>query len=173
MTRTEAQDDQVRVLRWPAEESLRRALAARGRPRMLLVEQGTPPPDVLDPLEDWLRWPPDPDDLRARAACLGRIAAPAPAPALPLLDEDGLLRKGDRWVAISEGQVPVLRLLLEQVDRVVRYEAIAAAYATTGGSGHPSALRTAVNRLHTRIRPLGLELIAVRRRGVVLRQGQP
>jgi hypothetical protein len=61
----------VEVLRWPAEAGRRAELAARARPRVLLVEPGEVPPP-LDPEEDWLRLPAPARDLRARRARLAR-----------------------------------------------------------------------------------------------------
>ncbi|HEV7758512.1 MAG TPA: hypothetical protein VGO78_05970 [Acidimicrobiales bacterium] len=61
----------VEVLRWPAEAARRAELAARARPRVLLVEPGELPPP-LDPEEDWLRFPAPARDLRTRRARLAR-----------------------------------------------------------------------------------------------------
>ena len=61
----------VEVLRWPAEAGRRAQLAARARPRVLLVEPGELPPP-LDPEEDWVRLPVPARDLRARRARLAR-----------------------------------------------------------------------------------------------------
>jgi hypothetical protein len=91
----------------------------------------------------------------------------------PVLDEDGLLRMGARWVAISDAQLPIVRLLLEHRDRVVRFEAITEAYVAGGGSGHVASVRTVLSRISIRLRRVGLELVSVRRRGVVLSVGDP
>lgn len=161
-------DVEVALVRWPEEDSLRRGLAALGRPRLLLVDEGVHPPEPLDHLEDWLRWPPDPSDLMVRVLNLRRRGAPASAVPL-VLDGDGLLRRGDQWVAVSEGQLPILRLLLDNLDRVVRIETIAEVYANGGGSQNHASVRTMLSRLGERVRPLGLELVSIRRRGLVLR----
>lgn len=158
----------VAIVRWPEEASIRAALAALGRPRLLLVDPGGEPPDPLEGPEDWLRWPPDPAELLLRAQHLSRRAG-APVPVALELDDDGILRRGDRWVAISEAQLPVLRLLLANLDRVVRFEAIVQAYESGGGSGHPASVRTGLSRLEGRLRTLGVDVESVRRRGVILR----
>lgn len=163
-------DAEVAVLRWPNEEPLRRQLVVLGLPRMLLLEPGTAPPAELDELEDWMRIPADPSDLRARARSLHARSRTVTRPS-PVLDDDGLLWMGTRWVAITEPQVPVVRLLLEHLDRVVRTEAVVAAYEGAGGSGHPASVRTLVSRLGARVATLGLELVTVRRRGVLLSAG--
>ena len=158
---------EVALVRWPEEASLRHALAALGRPRLLLVEPGSTPPDPLDGPEDWLRWPPDPAELLLRAQHLRQRTVVVDDRPLEL-DDDGVLRRGDRWAAVSEPQVPVLRLLLDNLDRVVRFDTIAAAYVAGGGSGHAASVRTMLSRIEAKIRPLGLELRSVRRRGIVL-----
>jgi hypothetical protein len=158
----------VAIVRWPEEASIRHALAALGRPRLLLVDPGAQPPDPLGGPEDWLRWPPDPAELLFRAQHLSQRAGDT-APLAVELDDDGLLRRGDHWVAISEAQLPVLRLLLANVDRVVRFDAIVQAYESGGGSGHPASVRTGLSRLEARLRSIGIDVESVRRRGVILR----
>lgn len=87
---------------------------------------------------------------------------------LPRLDEDGLLRVGDHWVAIPDAQLPVVALLVDRYGRLVRTEAIAAAYVEAGNSGHDASIRSLVARVAHRVARLGLELHTVRGRGVVL-----
>lgn len=167
--RLSAAAPEVSVLEWPAQDALRRQMARFGTPRMLLVAPGVAPPELLDDREDWLRVPAEPLDVLYRAAALGR--RPVAAPPVVALDDDGLLRVGETWLALSEGQVPVVRLLLDHLDRVVPFEDIGAAYAAVGGSDHPASVRTLLTRLAGRLRMAGLELTTVRRRGVVLSAG--
>jgi DNA-binding winged helix-turn-helix (wHTH) protein len=89
--------------------------------------------------------------------------------ALPLLDEDGLLHVGSAWVAITPSQMPVVSLLLEHPNEVVHTEAVIAACIAAGTSGHPASVRTLLTRLSRRLGAVGLELVTVRRRGVLLR----
>lgn len=162
----------VSLLAWPAEDDLRRHMATVGQPRLLLVEPDAAPPESLDPLEDWVRAPSDPADVEARAkALLARTGSASPA--VPVLDDDGLLHVGAAWVVIPPTQVPLVALLLEHLGRVVRSDALAAACVAGGGSGHPAAVRTLVARLAARVRPLGLELVTVRQRGVLFRTAAP
>ena len=157
----------VPIVRWPDQEPVRRRLADLRLPRLLLVPLHAEPPDVIDQLEDWLREPADPVDLVARARTLRRRAARhSEAPAV--LDDDGLLRLGDRWVAIPDAQLPLVRLLLARFDTLVRTEELTEAYVATGGSGHASSIKTVVARLASRFADVGLALTTVRGRGVVL-----
>ena len=71
----------VSVLHRPADAHVRDHLATFRQPRILLVEPGAQPPVLLDELEDWMRSPADPADLRARGRELQRRALDAvPAP---------------------------------------------------------------------------------------------
>ncbi len=85
-----------------------------------------------------------------------------------VLDEDGLLRVGESWIAIPDGQLPVVRLLLSNPRRVVRYDDIADCYGRAGGTARRSAVSSMLNRLATRVRAVGLDLVSVRSRGVML-----
>jgi hypothetical protein len=163
---------EVSLLHWPDEEPLRHQLAWFGLPRVLLVEPGARPPDLLDELEDWMRTPADPIDLRARTEAVRRRACSS-ASLQPVLDDDGLLWMGASWVALTPSQAPVVRVLIDHLDKVVHYDAVMSAYQSTGGSGHPASVRTLVARLATRLRTVGLELVSVRRRGVLLTVGAP
>jgi hypothetical protein len=159
----------VSVLCWPADEAVRRHLAAFRQPRVLLVEPESPPPPLLDDLEDWLRTPTNPDDLRARSEELHKRALDHTRPQ-PTIDEHGLLRVGSSWVDLTPSQAPVVSLLLDHLERVVSYETVGATYAKAGGSSHVVSLRTLLARIAARVRPVGLELVTVRRRGVLLTQ---
>jgi hypothetical protein len=166
----DAVDACVSLLRWPEEEPLRQQLAWFGLPRVLLVEPPVAPPDLLDELEDWMRTPADPVDLRARTEAVRRRAAESIV-AAPLLDDDGLLWVGSTWVALTPSQVPVVRLLLDHPDKVVRFDAVAVACRSAGASGHPASVRTLITRLSARLRTVGLELVSVRQRGLLLTAG--
>jgi DNA-binding winged helix-turn-helix (wHTH) protein len=86
----------------------------------------------------------------------------------PVLDEDGLLRFGGRWVALSPAQASVVTLLLARFGGgVTTHEELrATAWGTKPHSPH--ALTTLVKRLRRRIEPLGLDVLSVRLRGYVL-----
>lgn len=159
----------VSVLHWPHDAHVRQHLATFRQPRILLVEPGEQPPVLLDELEDWVRSPVNPSDLRARSRELHRRALETEAPA-PTIDDQGLLWVGSRWVDLTPAQTPVVTLLVEHLERVVRYESVSAAYESAGGSSHAASLRTLLARIGARVRPVGLELVTVRRRGVLLTQ---
>jgi hypothetical protein len=92
----------------------------------------------------------------------------APEPPV-VLDQDGLLRRGTRWVAVPAGMLLVVQLLLDQLGSTVPLEQVIAAYAACGGTAHRKSVRTALGRLGRRIAPLGLELESIGQRAVRLR----
>lgn len=111
-----------------------------------------------------------PQDLDQLLAALGLDQHEEPATEIdrPSLDEDGLLRHGGRWVAISDAQIPVVRLLLDRFGRLVRDGDLLEAYLDAGGNGSRASMRSLVHRVGRRVGEIGLELRAVRGRGVVL-----
>lgn len=153
----------VVLLRWPEESSRRTELEAGARPRLLLVEPGTSPPECRDPLEDWIRLPADDQDVRARlSALVARSDHDQPA-----VDADGLLWFRGRWVPLS----PVERSLAEPL--IERYGAVAGRdtlrkRAWPDGLPSRNALDVHMVRLRRRIAPLGLEVRTVRSRGYLL-----
>lgn len=64
----------VALVPWPADTSVIDDLARSSRPRILMVATTVRPPDVRDPLEDWVRVPVDHRDVEVRARRLARIA---------------------------------------------------------------------------------------------------
>jgi hypothetical protein len=164
-------DAEVAVVRWPAEATIRDTMAALHLPRLLVVQPGAAPPEDLGPEEDWVRWPPDPHEMLLRAQHLAARARSRAEPAALELDDDGVVRRGDRWVSLSPAQGPVLRLLLDHADRVVPFDDVTEVYRAAGGSDHPASVRTVLSRIDAKVRPLGVQVASVRRRGIVLRTG--
>lgn len=156
----------VAVVPWPAERSLRFELAVQRVPRLLLIPAEADPPELIDELEDWVRAGIRPADLAARSRSLARRAGHEAG--VPVLDGDGLLRVGERWTPIPDGQLRVVELLLGRMDRVVPRAELGAVYRDSGGSDHPDSIRTLTGRLAARFREVGLELVTIRTRGVML-----
>jgi hypothetical protein len=71
----------VALVPWPEEQSALDDLALAGEPRVLVVAASVAPPDVRDPLEDWVRVPVDHGDVEVRARRLARIALARRSPA--------------------------------------------------------------------------------------------
>jgi hypothetical protein len=155
----------VSLVRWPAEIERREALRQAGEPRLLLVEQGAPPVPV-DHREDWIRLPADDVDLRVRVEALRRRLG-ADSASTPELDDDGVLRVGDRWVALPPVEARLAAVLVERFGAVVSRESLTRV-GWPGGSSSRNALDVHVLRLRRRMAPLRLAIRTVRSRGYLL-----
>jgi len=160
---------EVVLVRWPHEAERRARLEREGVPRLLLVEDGSAPPFVEDPLEDWVRVPAQELDVRARLDTLSLRSRRA-APALPTLDEDGVLRFQGGWASLPPVEARLTEILLERFGAVVSRDALARAGWPEGAPGR-NALDVHVLRLRRRIAPVGLVIRTVRSRGYLL-EGQ-
>jgi two-component system OmpR family response regulator len=156
------------VLRWPAERLVAEQLAKRGVPRLLLVETESDPPVSVDPLEDWVRLPAQDRDVKAKSVALRQRAELwFPTSQAPVLDGNGRLLRGPKWVTLSPMEEQLAEVLLEHFGEVVGDEALLA-------QGWPderptfTALRVQLMRLRRRVSTLGLEIKTVRGRGYVL-----
>lgn len=158
----------IAALRWPAQADEARRLAALGVPRLLLVEPDAEPPPGADGLEVWLRLPADGGDIDERLRLLAKRAATGDRTVR--LDEFGRLFVGKRWIALSEIQVRLLKVLIADFGEVVSMEQLLRAGWPNGASSTDN-LRVLIYRLRARLVELGLELRSVRGRGVVLQHG--
>lgn len=156
----------VVLLRWPSEQLRRDELREEGRPRLLLLEDGAVPPVASDELEDWIRVPAGEADLRARVDGLRRRIEAKVDPA-PDLDEDGVLRLGDRWVSLPPVEARLTGALLDRYGAVVSRDALARAGWPAGSPGR-NALDVHMLRLRRRLSPLALAIRTVRSRGYLL-----
>ena len=157
--------DHVHLIRWPAEEPRRLHLEDAGEPRILLLAAHTAPPESWDELEDWIRLPLDPGEIRTRARTLRRRARRV---ARPVLEPGGILRARDRWIDLAVGPYAVVELLVRRFGEVVPVQEIEAVYLGRGGSSRISARKAMIVRLRQRVAKLGLELHNVRDRGYLL-----
>lgn len=160
----------VALIRWPDERARRSELAARNEPRLLLLEPEAQPPVCFDPLEDWVRVPASPQDVRARAASL-TARFEARQPGAISLDGGGLIRLGDRQTRLTPLQARLVGLLIEGKGNVVsRAELIDAGWGSEHTRASPNALQANLVRLRRRLRPLGLRIRTIRSRGYLLEQ---
>jgi DNA-binding response OmpR family regulator len=157
----------VVLVRWPLERARRDELRQEGRPRLLLLEDDAAPPDEGgDELEDWIRVPAGEVDLRARVEGLRRRIEARVEPA-PALDDDGVLRLGDRWVSLPPVEARLTAALLDRYGAVVSRDALARAGWPAGAPGR-NALDVHMLRLRRRLSPLALAIRTVRSRGYLL-----
>ena len=105
-------------------------------------------------------------DLRARVEGLRRRAEARIDPA-PALDDDGVLRLGDRWVSLPPVEARLTAALLGRYGAVVSRDALARAGWPAGAPGR-NALDVHMLRLRRRLAPLALAIRTVRSRGYLL-----
>jgi DNA-binding response OmpR family regulator len=156
----------VAVVRWPSEAALRTKLARAGRPCLLLVEpDGVPPVPDADGVEDWARDDADPIELYVRCERLRRRAA---ARLPPVLDGDGLVWRGERWVALSAFEAVAAAPLLANLGAVVSRAELLAHLRPGAADDEMRVVDRAVRRLRHRLAPLGLRVRLVRSVGFLL-----
>lgn len=83
---------------------------------------------------------------------------------IPVVDEDRLLRLHDRWVAVTDLQVPVVEHLLANLGTMVPVDDLRAAYATVGGSTDDDAMRSLMHRVARRLIAVGAAVTFAHRR---------
>lgn len=159
----------VVLLHWPADQVRRAELQASGSMRLLLVEGDVLAPAPSDDGEDWIRVPASEADLQARVDGLRRRST-NPAGRLLGIDDFGVLRLGDRWVALPPVEARLAEALLDRYGAVVSRDALARAGWPAGSPGR-NALDVHVLRLRRRLAPLALVIRTVRSRGYLLEQG--
>lgn len=150
-------------------------LRARGLPRLLLIENQTPPPQCLDNAEDWVRLPAREEDILARRDRLASLALSAAA--VPTLDDWGVLRFHVPEDAANPGvrrrltlppiEARLTRALLREFEAVVAREVLLDA-GWPGEEPARNALDVRILRLRKRLRPVGLHIRTVRSRGYLL-----
>jgi DNA-binding response OmpR family regulator len=156
----------VVLVRWPSEAERRGRLQDQGVPRLLLVEEGHPPPHPEDCLEDWIRVPAEDADVRLRVDGLAARSAQHVTD-VPDLDPDGVLRYASGWVSLPPVEARLTRALVDKFGAVVGREALAKAGWPEGAPGR-NALDVHVLRLRRRLATVGLSIKTVRSRGYLL-----
>jgi two-component system, OmpR family, response regulator len=156
----------VALVQWPSEGDRLDALRADAVPRLLLVDDGAPPPDPDGCLEDWVRVPASEAEVHSRLAALSSRAA-AHLHEHPALDDDGVMRLGDAWVALPPVEARLTSALVERIGAVVGREALARAGWPSGAPGR-NALDVHILRMRRRLAPLGIAIRTVRSRGYLL-----
>lgn len=161
----------VEFVRWPSEEVRLSALRDLHRPRLVIVADGEAPPLTTDPLEDWVREDTDRADVGHRMRVLGERAQ-GTGHALPVLDDHGILRRGDRWVSLPPVEHRLMTAMLERYRAVVS-RAVLERVGWPDGFGDRNVLDVHMVRLRRRLEPVGLAIRTVRSRGYLLEESVP
>jgi len=156
----------ITLIRWPAEAGRLPGLRDARVPRLLLVDEGAPPPVVEDEYEDWIRVPAPEEDLRARVAGLSRRAQAAGEGA-PEIDEYGVVRFNGAHTAVPPVEARLAELLIARFGAVVGRPELSEA-GWPGGHASRNALDVHVLRLRRRLNEVGLSIRTVRARGYLL-----
>ncbi len=158
----------VDLLRWPAQAGRRRGVDGVDQPCVWLLGIGELPPE-LGPLEDWVRVPVDERDLHARVQRLaGRAAGHSGlVPGAVHVDDDGVLRHGDRLVVIPDIEAAILDRLGRTPEQVVS-RAELSHHTWPDEHRSPRAIDSRVHTLRSRIAPVGLAIHTIRGRGFLL-----
>jgi len=159
------------LVRWPNEAEQRSRLAERHIPRLLLVDDGIPPPESLDCLEDWIRLPAPESDVRARIDAL-RTRSRAHLRAVPEIDAHGVLRFGSSWVSLPPVEARLADALVVRFGAVVGRDTLRRSVWPGTAPGR-NVLDVHVLRLRRRLAPLGLAIRTVRSRGYMLERADP
>lgn len=149
---------------WPGGDQLRRDLAALNAPRLLVVNNGSAPPMVSDPLEDWVRLPATDEDIEARARTLARRAEEIN---FPSIDEDGVLSYDGYQVPLPPVEARLAEHLVRRMGAVASRNDLARA-GWPGGMPTRNALDVRILRLRRRVEPRGLLIRTVRHRGYLM-----
>jgi DNA-binding response OmpR family regulator len=159
----------VAVVRLPEESRQLEELRRRGIPRLALVAPHAPPFTPVDLLEDWVRLPAAPADVRARVLALAGRADES-LERRPELTDDRLLRYGRWWVALAPADARLMAPLVDRFGSVVGRGELAKA-GWPDGLPSRNSLDVQLGRLRRRLKGSGLTLRTVRSRGCVLAQG--
>ena len=158
------------LVRWPGEAEQRTRLAERHTPRLLLVDDGIPPPDCTDCLEDWIRLPAPEADVRARIETL-KARSRAHLQTVPEIDAHGVLRFGSGWVSLPPVEARLADALVVRFGAVVGRDTLRRSVWPGSAPGR-NVLDVHVLRLRRRLAPLGLAIRTVRSRGYMLERAE-
>ncbi len=156
----------VVVVRWPHDAARIDDLRGNGTARLLLVEPSAPPPEIADPLEDWVRMPASEEDVRARIRGL-ELRVGIEQARQPVLDGDGILHLGGRSVVLPPVEARLAAELVDRMGSVVPRDVLTKA-GWPEGVPNRNLLDVRILRLRRRLEPLGLEVRTVRHRGYLM-----
>jgi DNA-binding response OmpR family regulator len=159
----------VELVAWPAEAERRTAFERDGVPRLLMVARDSPPPPPTgDCLQDWVRVPADGAEVAFRVLGLQHRAR-LHGVRVPAVNDDGVLRHGDGWVALPPIEAHLARVLTERFGDVVGRDALMrSGWAFGARPVRRNVLDVHMLRLRRRLAPVDLVVRTIRGRGYLL-----
>ncbi|MEE9416758.1 MAG: helix-turn-helix domain-containing protein [Acidimicrobiales bacterium] len=157
----------VEIVRWPEHAARLAELREVGSARLILVEGSGLPLVTSDPLEDWIRVPTNATDIQLRTETLERRASAAQKDR-PEMDDAGLVRFGEDWVALPPVEARIMSSLVAGWGVVVAREELTAAGWPENGIHGRNALDVHITRIRKRLRGTRLALRTVRSKGYLL-----
>jgi len=154
----------VVLVRWPAEAERLERLRAAAEPRLVIVEQGTPPL-AIDELKDWIRAPVDETELQLRLENLRRRVLRYSA---AVSIDDGVLRVGSRLLVLPPIQARLAATLLERRHAVVGRETLVRRAWPQGPPAGRNVLDVHIAKLRRILDGTGILVHTVHRRGYVM-----
>jgi DNA-binding response OmpR family regulator len=154
----------VVLVEWPRDAEKAEDLRVARRPRLLMLSATAEPPLTDDELQDWVRVPSDPIEVRARVQALELRAQRLNS---PRLDDNGRVTIGGRWVALPPIEARLMQALVDAFGRMVP-RADLARRAWPDGTPTRNQLDVRLRSLRRRLRPLGLQITVIRGRGFAL-----
>jgi DNA-binding response OmpR family regulator len=130
-----------------------------------VVEAGAQAPVCTDPHEDWVRAPISRNDLEARVRALQNRLDSSRTPSL---DSTGTLCFGNQSITMSNAQVELMVLLIEQFEMVVYRHELEQRLAERVSRPTRNSLDLHIMRLRRRLSSIGLIIRTVWGRGYVL-----
>ncbi len=157
----------IDVVTWPDQATRLAELRDAGLPRLILVEGSGLPLVTSDPLEDWIRVPADTADLELRIATLRRRVDESEE-VRPEMDDAGLVRFGDEWVALPPVEARIVGALVDEWGSVVSREELGRKGWPDDSVNGRNALDVHITRIRKRLRGSGMALRTVRSQGYLL-----
>lgn len=157
----------IDVVTWPDQATRLAELRDAGLPRLILVEGSGLPLVTSDPLEDWIRVPADAADLELRIATLRRRVDESEE-VRPEMDDAGLVRFGDEWVALPPVEARIVGALVDEWGSVVSREELGRKGWPDDSVNGRNALDVHITRIRKRLRGSGMALRTVRSQGYLL-----
>jgi DNA-binding winged helix-turn-helix (wHTH) protein len=155
---TTHRNSDVRLLRWPQQAAERAWCHERQVPRILLIEAGLQPPELVDVYEDWIRPPVPAEDLQIRVRAL---ASRRRRFNHPEVDPHGsLLYKGQR-LSISPTQVDLIACLVRNFGELVLRASLADCLPGAQTAVQRNVLDLHIGRLRRKLEPIGLSIRTV------------